>query len=604
MDKFELVRATDYSNNPYNIGFRVFYRFNASRFAYHHDNTQRSVLSGIYVSIVDESTTEKVTYQLSHESFPLRELHCTLAEQLGVHWEQLQFTFQGKPVPLDATPRSLNMSREGENILTVTAKKKSAAKQRVEMLTRMNRMGKVLVQSGHHQGDFGGDDILPCVLNYCDLASLVNITQVCRHWFHAAQRFSVLLQLQDGDSGTWQSQQIYPRLLHDGCRHAFQLALCSSNESHNVALQKERLVVPAYGLAKAANCTIAKTVALQSISRNLESTWKKHDSAKTQFLEWASFALDRDNDWNWPPIDENSKANISTGQLSAPCQDYPPPGTDGDGYITIARDPRYKNGVVEMFRRYFSPEMHFIFPLIVNSQSALGMDFRSTQTHLIFGDTSSLDQDRSSLHVAIQRSQWLQDSQMARDNLQSPIGAVSWRLHDSAQVATSSWGMTTKLKTTCKDFDNASHQGLALLHGWKPLLILEVLFIAVWEHERGGAYGSRLVSFLEEEAVLYAKQRQYQTLLMYVEIGLEQPKAKLFWGKQGFAPLGTCRGVVPYMPPARSNRRPTTRVCGQRSPGPDSVETVKTDEKEMGFIDRRCFRFTDTEQYGKRIIVC
>ncbi len=67
-----------------------------------------------------------------------------------------------------------------------------------------------------------------------------------------------------------------------------------------------------------------------------------------------------------------------------------------------------------------------------------------------------------------------------------------------------------------------------------------MLFIAVWESERGGEYGSQLVRALEAEALSQAQERGLSSALMYVEIGFEQPKAKVFWGNNGFARAQVC----------------------------------------------------------------
>merc|ERR1712008_656056 len=64
-------------------------------------------------------------------------------------------------------------------------------------------------------------------------------------------------------------------------------------------------------------------------------------------------------------------------------QVLPPPGSRG--FITEATCPEFKNIAVELFRRYFSPDMYFVFPLICGQEAALGLDFRTTTTTVFFG---------------------------------------------------------------------------------------------------------------------------------------------------------------------------------------------------------------------------
>ena len=124
-----------------------------------------------------------------------------------------------------------------------------------------------------------------------------------------------------------------------------------------------------------------------------------------------------------------------------------------------------------------------------------------------------------------------------------------------------------------------------MMNGSKPLIILEVLFIAVWENDRGGEFGSSLVSALEFQALAYARRRGHKFALLYVEIGFEQPLAKKFWGNNGFSPVAS------------------------KSSGCHASEDVFTgriielEDYQLGFIDRRCLRFKDTKQYAKVVLV-
>lgn len=158
-------------------------------------------------------------------------------------------------------------------------------------------------------------------------------------------------------------------------------------------------------------------------------------------------------------------------------QEMPPPGSSG--FVACANSPQFKSLAIELFRKYFSPDMYYIFPLIVYREAAFGLDFRSTETTLIFGKQEP-------------------------SGPSPPVGACSWRLR----------------RPVLEGHLNTIPDGVG-----RPQAVLEVLFIAVWEEERQHDYGSRLVEALE------ARAHEEGVKFMYVEIGFEQPKAKCFWRK-------------------------------------------------------------------------
>jgi hypothetical protein len=155
-----------------------------------------------------------------------------------------------------------------------------------------------------------------------------------------------------------------------------------------------------------------------------------------------------------------------------------------------------------------------------------------------------------------------------------------------------------------------SEQYTAALRGWKPLLVLEVLFIAVWEAERGGEYGSRLVRALEAEAVAAARARGLRAALVYVEIGFEQPQAKVFWGNNGFARAGGRAAAVAAAAAGHEEEAPQkAKAWARAESGAESgAEEVGLGlllgAQELQFIEGSCLRFRDTEQYAKRVLVC
>jgi len=143
--------------------------------------------------------------------------------------------------------------------------------------------------------------------------------------------------------------------------------------------------------------------------------------------------------------------------------------------LVKAADTELRQMSIDLFREYFSPSMHLIFPLIAHQQALHGLDFTTTQTWGVrcAGRT---------------------------------IGAVAWRVRKPLLAV-------QECDASCM-----------------PIPILEVLFISVWEEYRNGDCGALMVAALEEEA------RSHGCGFMYVEIGHEQPLARRFWQKNGFHP--------------------------------------------------------------------
>ena len=332
-------------------------------------------------------------------------------------------------------------------------------------------------------------------------------------------------------------------------------------------MQKETNTTQPNGYCKAAGCRLFRTINMESISRDLDSKWEALASAKTAFMT---------------RMEENVLLDADAIMQQQP-QELPPNGEAGNGFIAEARDWRFKNCAVKLYRRYFSPDMYFIFPLIVNQQAAVGLDFTSCITSIIFGTPPDQDRRRGLLPgetPAERRARWMAERMLNLDNRRwsrfppragdgppSPFGSTSWRIHDAEQVAASGVG-----------------EDVMMLNGSKPFIILEVLFIAVWDTLRGGDYGSALVAHLEAQLLDDAKQKSHKAAWMYVEIGFEQPLAKKFWGNNGFAPVVRTR--------AHTNLEDLL---------PSGV--TELEDWQLGFVDRRCLRFNDTKQYAKRVLV-
>merc|ERR1740121_741662 len=145
--------------------------------------------------------------------------------------------------------------------------------------------------------------------------------------------------------------------------------------------------------------------------------------------------------------------------------------TRGDSATAQALTPQLRAVAVELFRRYFSPDMYFIFPLIVGREAAFGLDFRTTTTTLFFKP------DKSEEETQVSKA--------------APKGACSWRFRWPPELS-----------------EDENTEGAPLA----PASLLEVLFIAVWEEERDQVHGGSLVVDLEEQA------RASGVKMLYVEI--------------------------------------------------------------------------------------
>ena len=221
------------------------------------------------------------------------------------------------------------------------------------------------------------------------------------------------------------------------------------------------------------------------------------------------------------------------------------PARGSDISVLPARHQRYHDLVVSLYRTYFSQDMHFIFPLMVYKQQQFSLDFSSTETTLVFDEIPK----EGPINLLTNAPYYWRRLPPLPDDFPAPKGAVSWRFH---QYNINYWAASP------------------------PEPLLEVMFIAVWEENRGQKLGSMLVEDLEKQAL------EKGIMLLYVEIGFEQPKAKEFWGKNGFKPI-----IEKFS---------------------DTKEAVLEDENNIFFSNQQkmycdtvCLRFSDTEQWGKLI---
>lgn len=500
---------------------------------------------------------QAVTFNLCSLDFPLSELFDTFSEQTGLPIADLHFSFQGKRLQREDTPHLCGMEPCDIKDAHVIDVERADGQRRQRLLGILNSMGdSVRLQPctlSSVEELVLGADMLSKTLLFLPLEDLLSTTVVSTFWFHGTQRLSLMLQLRHGDLAfTTAPPKEYSAWLSSVFGHSQQLALVEAQSRHkeveiwhglNVTKEKART---AYRFTKAAGCTTMKTVAVAGLSADFEQQWLSLHSSKAKFMADCQEWCDR----------KDRVEHIQTGgnEKIAPVQEQeqkiPKPGDEH--FSAEAVSPEFRAIAVELFRRYFSPDMYFIFPLMVGKEVAFGLDFRSTTTTLFFVPQSR--QPRSS-ELRLPPS-------LKASSVQAPAGACSWRFR---------WPLLPE--PLRPDFPELK----------QPLPLLEVLFIAVWEEERYQVHGGSLVGDLEEKAHAAGVK------MMYVEIGLEQPKARRFWRKQGFG-----KAVRKEM--TESQKRELQEAEEQEDA---PMPLVALPDEQFDFFESNCLRFSDTSQFVK-----
>jgi len=540
-------RKNDFRNNYHTHGFDS----STNRWDFYHArvnmetdlNRGMTPESQIFVTL-QQGTSQTVTFSLCSLDFPMQELFDTFAEQSGVRIIDLRFRFQGRLLGRGDTPHLCGMEpcdRDDAHVIDVERADGQGHRQHIiAILNKMGNAVELMPCSLTTTCAFPlGADILLRGLLSVSLEDLLSTTMVNTFWFHATQRLSLMLQLRHGDVVfTRAPPEEYKAWLTSVFGHSQELALAEAQGRHkekqvwqglNVSKEKAR---KSYTFTKAAGCTEMKTVSLAGVSAEFEQQWLSMHSCKAKFMadcrerckgRAKQITEDASNDTHDPP--------------HAQIQALPPAGSEI--FIAEAVSLEFRSVAIELFRRYFSPDMYFIFPLIVGQDTAFGLDFRSTTTTLFFGP----QKDFQVTPVA-------------------PVGACSWRFR---------WPLLPESRISgAPDIE-------------QPLPVLEVLFIAVWEEERYQVHGGTLVAEFEAQA------RAAGVKMMYVEIGFEQPKARRFWRKQGF-------GKVVRLEASEIEKQQLLDAEEQEDV---PVPLVPLTSAQLDFFESNCLRFSDTAQYVK-----
>jgi len=292
-----------------------------------------------------------------------------------------------------------------------------------------------------------------------------------------------LVQLECGICG-WLQDQPYPFWMHNiVSEYTWKLAVVDSQvRRKKISLWRS---IHAHKETTAIHYPFSKTAGVLAYNSDLKYEHRYFrnslDSLQNQGLrDLAGAVLDADAD----------PSKILKYPIPVGSQEYPP--KDSGEFITTAISPVYLNFTINLFSSHFSSNMKYIFPLMAYKQNLFNLDFRSTETWVVFSRILS--------NVPIPK----------------PVGGVYWRLHKH-KAHSYKQGVE-------KDWVAGGEEG--------PVRgVLEILFLAVWRQSRDEGFGGALVEKLKTVA------RENNCPVLYVEIGYETPQAKNFWGKNKFVQI-------------------------------------------------------------------
>jgi len=506
------------------------------------------------VEVQSPTQTGSVFYSVAgFRDIPLSEVFLTHCEKTGKAPVNCKFLLpSGEVAPLQQT------LGEKKRMTVIFIETGVEWREKERIFFQMNKLAASL--NIKRSGDIGiplSSELLDEIFSYLDLPSLFQCSCVSVYWHLLAQQRAMLTQLRLG-LFAWHSKLNYPSWLAQMGDIAWNLAMSTvehqamvrdrwaslsltkeSSESRGLSREGAR----AHQFTKAWGCRLVPSVEeipadCKSI-RHSDCTWygpvDDENKQRVKFLKQIKNQVMVTMKNGEVPVNTNCTDDL---------QQYPEPGSFG--FVTRAYHQRYYDIAIQLYRSYFSPNMYYIFPLMVYQQQQFLLDFTDTETWIIFGriPTSGPMPGRDHLPWAWQYMTELPES------MPLPYGSVTWRFR--------------------RPILNISGYG-----NEKPVSVLEVLFIAVWEEERNHRLGSTLVRHLEENA------RSNGASFMYVEIGFEQAQAKDFWGMNGFKPAFVHNEPLPA------------------EMSPEDICWLTPQQKF--FCDSMCLRFADTEPYMKAL---
>mmetsp|Transcript_42493 Transcript_42493/g.70667 ORF Transcript_42493/g.70667 Transcript_42493/m.70667 type:complete len:542 (-) Transcript_42493:436-2061(-) len=473
-----------------------------------------------------------IRYAVCSMCLPLSEVLTTFLEDLKLPRDAYALAYEGTVVPPHASATALGLLpasgatifgqrrnglcciEEGEawvvsppdpekrhvNVLRVVPHGRTAAQQHISC---MNQLGEALRidRLGSTQHIHLSDvDTLSVVFAHLSFQDLLSACQACVLWHLVSQRTSLLLQLQGGHWTTLEGLESpsFLKLLreysHRLDRVQLQQKARAVRQMRTVCTAKEAKSMSMWGgtrphmFTKAAGCTIMRTVQADSPVENLCQLSLGLHAARTKCFTALPGIKTHDEIVAMVKaleLDGGLGGGVAAGQFEPLPTPVP---VQADGKVTrivAASSNELRQMSVALFRKYFSPDMYYIFPLLAHRQALFGLDFTSVNTWAII-------------------------------HSDQPVGAVAWRF------------LTPPLNIEA--------------HERGARGVLEVLFIGVWEHYRHHQCASVAVAALEAVA-----RAQPGCAMLYVEIGHEQPKARKFWCNNGFELVNS--SVQSHSPP-------------------------------------------------------
>eukprot|EP01080_Neovahlkampfia_damariscottae_P006232 gene6232-10238_t len=422
-----------------------------------------------------EKPLEATYYTL--ENIPMNEVFDTHKENYAITSGSVTFYYKDSLVAVSDTPYSLikQSCDKFENPIVITMK----GFERERLYKMLNQNGNILhstitiqrLKSINH-GPFY-EDLLNNIFSFLELKELVTTSNICVFWHMVTQKLSLLTQMNESDFA-WIERQSYPEWLEEVSEMTWKIMI-SSQENKKMSekwkfsnLGKSpklnlRMDDGRPQIAKAMGCSMIKSVKfiegpkpdhslqLYNIRNEFFSHFvPKKEPKKTRWL----FRTPEVKKVIINPKEYQKFKNLEILNI-----------TDAH--------PKLQSKCIEMFQEYFSPEIQYLFPLIVFKQKKEYLNFSNVITWMIFGGDEEI----------------------------IPFGACSFRL--------------LKKSIESKKVEN----------------VCEVLFIGVWEKLRNQRYGSELVKKIEEYAL------KNDCGIFYVEISDDQPLARDFWKLNEFEEL-------------------------------------------------------------------
>jgi len=393
------------------------------------------------------------TWSLGFRNFPLLALFDLFAESQGIPSSDLEFRFQGRTLDRSATPGTcgFNVGVTSQNIVSVFSSSVGAkARVALQTISQVARV-KISVRTNivPEMLFFKLSSLFPKIFDFLELFNILMCAFVSTNWHAVTTKYMLLYQLVEG--GFENDFDRFVQLLADTNHQTLvveqiiqrKLGISKDWQSLSVSKETSRLggnagyredALP-FSFCKAAGCRQMATCAMGFNTPSFQKKWEHVVVQRTALFGQLSLNI---NAIGHTLEDSREINNPNFGGYPVPTS-FNAPSCDQDSNlrVVLAISQEQCANAISLFRQYFSPDLYFIFPLVVHK--------------LAYGD---------SLNFCTCTTWCVLDADGQTK------AALAWRMHN-------------RLNTPA---------------------VAEVLFIATWEEQRGARTGSLLVSALEEVA--------------------------------------------------------------------------------------------------------